>query len=210
MPFLLSYPVNHVTTPTIYLETLSEFQTSALSPPIMTPLSVCRTLGMSVAWLQHLRCRSLVPLWLLPSLVLPGSRGGGAHLLLPRRPPLLLQSQPRQSPGLRLRLDPAAPLRSEPRQRQRGAGDGGGPAGHRVTPLLPQYLIPCKVRSCWPPGLRSTSDLKQCATKGNTVWPVRWPLFRDETHGWTPWCRLWRLECRRGKCPGIVFPPLLP
>uniref|UniRef100_A0A4W6C7T8 Histone-lysine N-methyltransferase NSD3 n=1 Tax=Lates calcarifer TaxID=8187 RepID=A0A4W6C7T8_LATCA len=30
-------------------------------------------------------------------------------------------------------------------------GEGCRPAGRRVTPRLPQYLIPCKVRSRWPP-----------------------------------------------------------
>lgn len=139
---------------------------------------------MPVAWLQRLQQPGLVSLWLLPSLLLPGSWGGGAHHLLPGRPPLLFQPQPAQSPGGQIQLHPAAALRSEPRQSQRGAGVR--PAGHGVI----KPLIPHSLQSV----LQSTSDPKQCTTTGNTVlfsfffWHMRWPQLRAETRWRTPWC----------------------
>lgn len=163
---------------------------------ILTSFLGCRTLGMSMAWLQCLWCSRLIPLWLLPSLVLPRSRGGGIHSFLLGRPPLLFQSQPPQSPGLQLQLDPAAPLLSEPHEGQRGAGDRAGRGGSRVTLQLPEYLIPCEVYT-W-----STSDLKQCTTKGNTVIFDQWDGCSSEPGHITEQQSNW--QCWQGTWPSSV------
>lgn len=161
---------------------------------------------MPVAWLQRLQQPGLVSLWLLPSLLLPGSWGGGAHHLLPGRPPLLFQPQPAQSPGGQIQLHPAAALRSEPRQSQRGAGVR--PAGHGVI----KPLIPHSLQSV----LQSTSDPKQCTTTGNTV---LFSFFLTHamaaTQSWDTLTNTLMLFCgdsRRSdqKSSGTVFPPVLP
>lgn len=107
-------------------------------------MSVCRTLGVPVARLQHLRSACRIPLWLLPQLLLLGTRGRGAGSLLPGGSPVLLGPQPSQPVGLWRQLGPAAQPCPQSCSGEGGAGGRAGGTsrtGHWVT-LSKRCTIP--------------------------------------------------------------------
>lgn len=159
---------------------------------------------MSVAWLYHLQYPSLFLLWLLPTLLLPGSRGRGTHPLFTWRPSVLLQSRPNQSLGLQLQLYPATLLHLQPHQSEGGARDRDGPNGCRMTPQhssIPHSLWSALLLASRPPLVRSGVLWKgiQCfmisvvapTQRGNTLMNTSVPFVA-------------RPACWQAKYPGTI------
>lgn len=70
-----------------------------------------------------------------------------------------------------------------------------------------QYLIPCEVRYCWPPG-HLWSEAVCYGREYSALWSVLWPPHKEETHWRTPQCRLWhdqRVDRRRVPAPSALF-----
>lgn len=70
-----------------------------------------------------------------------------------------------------------------------------------------QYLIPRKVRYCWPPG-HLWSEAACYERESSALWSVLWPPHKEETHWRTPQCRVWheqRVDRQGFPAPSALF-----